>query len=314
VARRDVVAFPPAVARLTTFGRSLDLVRVGYAAVAATVVLWGVGALFVRGIHMPALSVVMYRNWVSLPLVYVLVKVSGAHITRQALVATIPAGIAFTAAQVLGFASFKETSVANAALIGSLAPVVVVFAAAWLYGEQWRPIQAVYAVSALAGAVVVVLGSASGNGAARLGDLLAVGALLALAVYFLLIKRVRMGGLHPSVFLFGMFLVSALIATPLALLAGDDVSVPSAHDWVLIGCLVVFSGCAGHGLMMWAQKHVRLGTASIMTLGTSVVATAGGWAVYNQHLTVVQLLGALLLLASVAMLLRVQVVTPRDAA
>ena len=63
----------------------------------------------------------------------------------------IPGGLAFAIAQTLGFASFQETSLAIAAVIGAVTPLVIVIVAVPLFGERLSGKQIVLMVAGVRG-------------------------------------------------------------------------------------------------------------------------------------------------------------------
>ena len=83
------------------------------------------------------------------------------------------------------------------------------------------------------------------------------------------------------------------------------------RELLLLGVplLALVAGCAGHGMMTWAQKHVNVGVASVMILATTVVTAVGGWVFFDQTLTAGQLVAGAVVLAAIA---GVEVITPLD--
>ena len=89
------------------------------------------------------------------------------------------------------FAGATHNSVANAALIGSLAPFLIVPVGAWLFSEYIDPRALVFAVLAFGG-VMLVLFNAPPNGDASLeGNVFGVLAMLLLVAYVASTKHYR---------------------------------------------------------------------------------------------------------------------------
>jgi len=112
-----------------------DETGLGYLAVLLVVFLWGVGPLFVRAVDASALTIATTRNWIAVPVALLIAWTAKAPLTRRSLLAAIPGGALFAIAQTLGFASFHETSLANAAIIGAVSPLVIVIVAVPLFGD-----------------------------------------------------------------------------------------------------------------------------------------------------------------------------------
>ena len=120
-------------------------------------------------------------------------------------------------------------------------------------------------------------------------------------------KKRRMEGVPAAAYISGVFLVGAIIVTPIALLWGTSVTAFTSEDWLYIMVLTLVAGCLGQGMMAWAQKHVKLGIASVMTLGTIIVSSAGGWLFFGQALNAVQVATGAVVLAAIGAVLVIQI-------
>ena len=282
----------------------------GYGAVMLVVFLWGIGPLFVRAVDAGALTIATARNWIAVPVALGIAWLAKTPLTWRWLRRAIPGGVAFAIAQTLGFASFQETSLAIAAVIGAITPLVIVIVAVPLFGERLTGKQIALVGVAFAGVFAVVFGASSGGEARLFGDLLAFGALFAMTAYLLLMKQARMNDVPASAYVAGVFLVCAVVVTPVELIWGESLSAITGVDWLWIFLLAVFAGCLGHTFMTWAQKHVNVGVASIMVLGTTIVTSAGAWIFFDQELNAVQILGGFVVLAALGGVLLLQLSDP----
>ena len=179
-----------------------------------------------------------------------------------------------------------------------------------LFGERLSGKQIALMGVAFAGVFAVVLGADSGGDASLYGDLLAVGSLFAMTTYLLLMKQARMADVPAAAYVAGVFLVSAIVVTPIDLAWGDGLSAINGVDWLWIFMLAVFAGCLGHTFMTWAQRHVNVGVASVMVLGTTIVTAAGGWIFFGQELNVVQIVGGLVVLLALSGVVMFQLSDP----
>jgi drug/metabolite transporter (DMT)-like permease len=282
----------------------------GYGAVLVVVLLWGMGPLFVRAVDASALTIATARNWIAVPVAILIAYLAKAPLTWQWLRGAIPGGVCFAIAQTLGFASFQETSLAIAAIIGAISPLVIVIVAVPLFGERLTGKQIALMGVAFAGVLAVVLGAEGGGDASLFGDLLAFGSLFAMTAYLLLMKQARMQDVPAAAYVAGVFLVCAILVTPIDLLWGDGLSAIVGFDWLWIVMLAVFAGCFGHTLMTWAQRHVNVGVASVMVLATTVLTAAGGWVFFGQELTVVQIVAGFVVLIALGGVLLFQLSDP----
>ena len=292
-------------ARFTTkVGGDIGL---SYVAVVLVTLLWGFGPLFVRGVDASPLTIAFLRNWIAVPLVATIAWLVKAPLTWRWLKAAIPGGAMFTIAQTLGFASFQETSLANAVLIGAISPVIIVIVAVPMFGERLVPAQIVLMAVTMAAVAVFVLAASNTSGATLGGDLFAVGSLLGQTGYLLSVKRARMAAVPAAAYISGVFIVAGVLIAPLVFIWGTSLTAFTSEDWTYIVSLALVVGCGGHGMMTWAQKHVNVGVASVIILGTTVVTAAGGWIFFGQALTSVQIAAGVVVLATIAGVLAIQV-------
>jgi drug/metabolite transporter (DMT)-like permease len=147
--------------------------------------------------------------------------------------------------------------------------------------------------------MVIVAGSST-DGASLSGDLWAAINVTSFTVYFMILKRRRNEGIDGWSFLAGVFIVGAILVTPVCLIMGDDTWEVNGRDWLLLVAMVVGPGFVGHGLISWASRHLPVTTTSLLTLGSPVVSVFGGWLMYDQHLGWVQIIGAVLVIAGLA--------------
>src|SRR4051794_25856335 len=135
---------------------------------------------------------------------------------RQAL---LP-GVFFGLNLAVFFAGATHNSVANAALIGSLAPFLIVPVGAWLFDEHIHPRALAFAIAAFAG-VTLVLFSAPRNGDASLkGNVFGLLAMLLLVAYVSATRRFRRD-MDVTTFMATICPIAALAVLPLAIANGD---------------------------------------------------------------------------------------------
>src|SRR5512143_3749473 len=119
-------------------GVPADRSRLALLAVAVAVATWGCSNVLIKGIAVPGLVASFYRLWFSVPLLCALPvfhSASRARLDRDWLRAALIGGSLFAIHQVLFFSALKRTTVANVALIGSLQPPLVLFAAGRWFDE-----------------------------------------------------------------------------------------------------------------------------------------------------------------------------------
>ncbi|MDP9463715.1 MAG: DMT family transporter [Actinomycetota bacterium] len=265
---------------------------------AIAVFAWGFGPLLVRGIDASAPTIVFWRLWLATPVMVGAAYLSGGRVSLPLLRTVFVPGVLFGTSMIVGFTSFQTTSIANATLIGALQPALMLFIGPLLFGDRSGRRQILLAVIALAGIGTVVLGANQSSGASLYGDVLALINLGLWTAYFVRVKQVRNQGVHAGALIAGVFCVAAVIISPWVLLTSDDLGAIHGSDWLLILAMVLVSGLVGHGLMTWAQRHLDITLASLLTLGSPVISAVGAWIVFGQQLSSVQIAGALVVLAA----------------
>ncbi|MGK2949277.1 MAG: DMT family transporter [Acidimicrobiales bacterium] len=273
----------------------------GVAAATSAVVVWGISSVAIKQVEgLNGLGVATYRIWLGAALVTTAFLVSGGRLSRRMLRLSLWGGLAFCADLVLFFCALRETSVANATVIGALQPLLLLAVAGPLFGERARAVELWWGAAAIVGAGVVVLGGDGGGANSWLGNLLAVGALLSWTAYFVFTKTARRS-LTAFEYLTGMAIVAAVAIIPVALVFDGALGTTDTSGWITIVYITLVNGLLGHFLMSWSHNHVSLLTLSLLTLAIPVIG-AGAAAVWiDEPLQVVQVGGMVVVLAALAL-------------
>jgi drug/metabolite transporter (DMT)-like permease len=219
----------------------------------------------------------------------VLLWTTGRRITwdnvRQALVP----GVFFGLNLAVFFAGATHNSVANAALIGSLAPFLIVPVGAWLFREYIAPWALVFAVVAFGG-VALVLFSAPANGDASLqGNVFGVLAMLLLVAYVAATKHYRQD-MDVTTFMATICPIAAVAVLPLALAHGDVLGM-SGTGWTFMLILTFTSGVAAQGLNVFAQKSIQIGTIGIAQVAQPALAVVWSFLLLDEVVNPRQIAG-----------------------
>lgn len=275
-------------------------------AAVVAVAAWGVGPIFNKAVSVGTPSIVFYRMLLGVPMMIGMAYLTGGGLTRDLMRRTALPGLLFAFSFLTGFASLRMTSIANATLITTLQPVLILFVAPKMFGEKIRLKQLGLSAVSMAGVLTVVLAAASTSGAHLSGDLLAVLNVVIWTGYFVLAKKRRIDGVHSWSFLAAIFVWSSLVILPYGLVVSTDLGEVTRFDWVMLVGMSVIPGIVGHGLMTWSQSHLDVTLASILGLLSPVISTGLAWLIFSQSLTALQMLGAAVVLVSLAMLVREQ--------
>lgn len=275
-------------------------------AAATAVFAWGTGPVMNKVMTVDTPAIVFYRTLMGTPLMIALAYITGGKLTRELLKQTALPGLLFAMSFVTGFASIKMTSIANATLITTIQPVLVLFVARRLFGERLAPRQLGYSFLSLSGVLMVVTAAASSSGAHLSGDMMATANVVLWTGYFVLAKKNRLAGVHSWSFLAAIFIWLAVVVIPFGMVTSNNLGNMTTKDWLCALGMTIGPGVVGHGLMTWSQSHVDVTIASLLGLLSPVVSTVLALIFLNEGLTVGQLLGGVIVLVSLGLLVRYQ--------
>jgi drug/metabolite transporter (DMT)-like permease len=273
-------------------------------AVFIAVFAWGIGPLLFLAPSISINSVLFYRVLFWPPLLYLIVRRNGAKLNDKLFRSVLVPGILFGVSTIFGFTAITTTSVANATIIGNISTAMVLFVAPRFLNEKISKSQVVLAFTSFAGVAAIVFGAGNTGGSSLFGDFLALVNALTWTVYFISSKRRRVDGVDTWQFLFGVSVIQVFVVVPYALLTSNDILQITWRDLGFLIAMTLFSGTIGHSFMLWAQKYVDASVSSLILLLGPVISSAGAWLVYGQQISLVQVIGGAIVLASLAGVVR----------
>ena len=273
-------------------------------AVFIAVFAWGIGPLLFLAPSISINSVLFYRVLFWPPLLYLIVRRNGGKLNDKLFRSVLVPGILFGVSTIFGFTAITTTSVANATIIGNISTAMVLFVAPRFLNEKISKSQVVLALTSFAGVAAIVFGAGNTGGSSLFGDFLALVNALTWTVYFISSKRRRVDGVDTWQFLFGVSVIQVFIVVPYALLTSNDILQITWRDLGFLIAMTLFSGTIGHSFMLWAQKYVDASVSSLILLLGPVISSAGAWLVYGQQISLVQVIGGAIVLASLAGVVR----------
>jgi drug/metabolite transporter (DMT)-like permease len=188
-------------------------------------------------------------------------------------------------------------------MISAMTPFIVVPLGAKFFGEQLNSRALVFAVLAIGGVAIVLFAAPANGDASVRGSVFGLLALGCWAGYIAGTRRVR-GEMDVAGYMAAMTPVATIAVLPLALLHGDMLSI-TAHGWRYTVMLTLMTGVLAHGLMVFAQSTIPIGTIGIAQIAQPALAalwsflllgeTLRGWQVVGMAIVLVGLLGFVLL-------------------
>ena len=217
---------------------------------------------------------------------------------RRTVILSLISGIFLSIHFWFWFESLRLTSVASASTIVST-EVIWVSIGFFLFLKGKLSMKAVAAIAVAFGGSAMVALADSGSGGTHLqGDLFALLAAIAVAVY-MLIGRIVRAGVSNSVYTYLVY-----VACAAGLLVMSLVQQQGLFDYgingILIGlALAVFSTILGHSVFSWCLKYFSPSFVSASKLCEPVVAAVLAGFLFDEVPGIMQLIGCVLILGSV---------------
>jgi drug/metabolite transporter (DMT)-like permease len=261
----------------------------GVLAVAGLVIAFSLSSTLVKRAETPGVLVAFWRLLVVSVVWNLYLRSTGRRVTlrhvRQALVPGLFFGVNLAAF----FAGATHNSVANAALIGSLAPFLIVPLGGVLFLEYINPRALALALVAFGGAVIVLF-SAPANGDASLrGNVFGILAMLLWTGYVVSTRHYRRD-MDVATFMSTISPIAAVAVLPLALANGNVLGM-SGTGWTYTLLLTFLTGVAAHGMLVFAQKTIQIGTIGISQVVQPAMAVVWSFLLLGETLRGRQMLG-----------------------
>lgn len=279
----------------------------GYLAVTASATLWGLAAVAVKFmfVNHEADPVVLSQfrltlTAVGVGLVLALVRPALLRVRRSDLPFLALYGTAgFAGVQIFYYLAIQAGNVAVAIFLQFLAPVFTALYEVTVLGRRPGPVTYGVLVLAIGGSAFLVFGRDGGGMAiSPLGLLAGLVAAVFLAFYGLAgrygVRRFNSWTLLFWGMCFGS-LLWAVVRPPWVVWAQP----PSAMDWAFYAYLAVFATALPFGLFLWGLRHIGATSAIIVGTLEPVWATVLSHLFLHDRLSLLQLLGALLILTAV---------------
>src|SRR3954465_1322281 len=145
--------------------RALSAKALGVLAVVGLVVGFSLSSTLVKRAESPGVLVAFWRMVTVSVLWNAVLWSTGRHLTLRDMRKVLVPGVFFGLNLAVFFAGATHNSVANAALIGSLAPFLIVPVGAWLFQESLDRRALGFALLAFGGLVLVLLSAPAGGDA-----------------------------------------------------------------------------------------------------------------------------------------------------
>jgi len=264
--------------------------RRGLAAVWLATFVWAWGPVLVKWSDLPGPTFAMLRLWAGVCVSAAAILITRRRLTWDAFRACAFGGVLFAADIGLGFTAVKATTVADVALIGALAPVVIVVVSAYRLGERVSLRAWLLAGTSFIGVVIVALASAGSPSWSLAGDVLAFLGIGTWTLYWFFSRHVR-ERFDPIIYFACVMLAGALAMTPVALLTDGVPTAVSRQDLFAVLTVALLPGFVGHTLVIWSHRHVASWLSALITQVSPVITAVLAWIVLGETLSAAAMIG-----------------------
>ena len=265
--------------------------KADFAALVAANALLAMGPLFVRIADVGPVASAFWRMALALPILVLLATRGGMpRMSRGLVVVLILSGVLFAADLASWHLGILRTKLANATLFGNSTSLLFPIYG-FLIARAWPSRRQGFALGLAAVGAILLMGRSYQLSPDHLaGDLLCVLAGIFYTFYFVMIARAR-ETLSALPLLALSTLASAVPLLILAIAMGERV-VPV--DWTPLVGLALCSQVLGQGLMVYVLGRLSPLVIGLGLLTQPVVAAVIGWGIFNEHLGMADMIGAVL--------------------
>ena len=187
----------------------------------------------------------------------------------------------------------------NSTLLANVAPILVTLGARVFFGDRIKASFIVGMALAIAGAATLAGASFRLSSDHLLGDALSITAAVFYAGYLLTVKHLRNKFSTPAIMAWSGLSSCAGFGL-IAWLSGDKMWAATAGGWWVLLALAMVSHVGGQTLIAYGFGHLPASFSSVTLLWQPVVAAAAAWMLLGEGLGWMQALGAVVVLAGIA--------------
>ncbi len=211
-------------------------------------------------------------------------------ISRRALFQIILMGTLFAFHFFTWIEAIQNTTIANAAICFSIAPVMTAFGAYFFFKESVTRGAIVAMIAGVIGVGLTGLGDVSFSPEHLYGDFMGILAAIFFALYFLTGKRLQdkseYFSIMPIVYISGAFVSSVVMGVSDLSFSGF-----TSTTWMALITLGIFPTIVGHGLLIYSLKYFKSSTVSTLTLAEPVFAASVAFFAFGEHISLFAALG-----------------------
>ncbi|MEK4081251.1 DMT family transporter [Solibacillus sp. FSL K6-1126] len=219
-------------------------------------------------------------------------------LSKRDWVFSLIAGVFLSFHFILWFESLNYTSVASSTVLVTMQPLFA-FIGTYLFFKEKITLQTFIAGGiAILGSVLISWGDFKISGTALYGDILALIACALITGYLLFGQDVRKR-LSLVTYTMVVYSVSTVTLFFYIIVKGESFGPYPAIDWMWFILLAIIPNLLGHNLFNWVLKWTSTNVISIAILFEPVGAALLAMFIFNEYLTVSQIVGGLVVILGI---------------
>ncbi len=194
--------------------------------------------------------------------------------------------------------SLQFTTVANATLLATMAPIWVTLGAFVLFKERFSKLFLFGVAVAIVGAAVLMGDSLHLSKDRLFGDLLGLVTGMFFGAYMLTVGRLRAHFSTAAIMLLST-VVTALILLPATLFSGETLIAVTLSGWLVLLALALLTHVGGQGAIAYALAHLPASFTSVAMLLEGVAAVFLAWIILAETPGSWQIVGACIVIGGI---------------
>ncbi|MDF1510046.1 DMT family transporter [Robertmurraya sp. DFI.2.37] len=277
-----------------------------YFILAIGVISVSTSAIFVKVSQAPSEVIAFYRLFFSVIIMLPVFLIKYANelrlITKRDWLFSLVAGVFLAFHFILWFESLNYTSVASSTVLVTLQPLFA-FVGTYVFFKEKFTVRAIFCgVLAIIGSFIISWGDFKISGSALFGDILALIACALVTAYLMFGQSVRKR-VSLITYTFVVYAISAITLFIYVLILGQPLTNYPTSDWLYFVLLAIIPTLLGHTLFNWSVKWLSTSTISMAILLEPIGATILAYYLLNEKIMLTQIIGGLIVMASLAFFL-----------
>jgi drug/metabolite transporter (DMT)-like permease len=194
--------------------------------------------------------------------------------------------------------SLQFTTVANATLLATMAPVWVTLGSFFLFKERFSKLFLFGVAVAIFGAGILMGDSLSLSMDRLFGDFLGLITGMFFGSYMLTVGRLRAHFSTSTIMLLSTA-VTAAILLPVTLVSGEAMIAATLSGWVVLLSLSLLTHVGGQGAIAYAMAHLPASFSSVAMLLEGIAAVFLAWIILSEAPGIWQILGACIVMGGI---------------